>query len=433
MMLITVIAGTLILAVHLQYRLIRRDANRIQAFYLAEAAIYRSLNENPQQPVDSAAPKIYQYPDWGSATVETRLWGGFLRLVSIAEHKNSRSGVQALVGQQIPPVLDAAVRIHNIKYPLVLAGETGIRGQVHTGKNGLRNAKLDREPFTGRAIPQDSVIEHNHSPFPLFDTDLIQASMDRIRQLGHRRDAEKIYRSIVIDSTNKGLLNRSLLVIYGDLTITGLPEQTVVVGCSVYVRGRIHIDSDIRFGPWTVLAAEKTVHLRQCRLSRSIVYAQKQISTSGLDESDVQLLSRSGVRVEASYLSWPSLIYVDARYTSTQPLVITAGSTISGSVLIEPAPDALLSHGRQRSVLQANSHVHGVLWSPGWIDLAGSVSGCVAVGCFYLYVSPTTYLNWLYNATIDRTALEPDFIVPIGFGKEPRYRVISMDCRPQTM
>jgi hypothetical protein len=72
-----------------------------------------------------------------------------------------------------------------------------------------------------------------------------------------------------------------------------------------------------------------------------------------------------------------------------------------------------------------NAHVVGLVYSTNRTSISGTVDGMVMTDHFYFYESPTTYINWLKNARIDRTTLPEDFKIPVAFTNEPRFEILQ--------
>jgi hypothetical protein len=82
-------------------------------------------------------------------------------------------------------------------------------------------------------------------------------------------------------------------------------------------------------------------------------------------------------------------------------------------------------------VVDDSSFVHGMIFTNQVCDFRGKMVGAITTDLFYLYVSPTHYINWLLNTEIDRSSLESGFTIPLWFGTEPVFSIIGWDNKPK--
>lgn len=440
MLIVILIVSSVIFVGHLQYRFIRRDAIRLQAMYLAEAGIYQSLADDREFDVAAgttasfhkpSAERTFRYPEGGTAQVIIHPWGGFLRLDSKVDLKGQTATVRALVGQKIPDAFGAAVILDRIDYPLVVAGETSITGDAYVGRNGVREGVIHTEPYKGAKLVDGQIVKSDKSLFPEFDPNLLSQSLSDIEDLLKEPAKGRVYyNSLTIDTANDSLLGDGKnLFVYGDLNILQITAPNTIPSCTLTVAGNLNVYANIRFSPWTALAAGKAIHLAGCQFSKVLLMAHDSIHIASGCSGDAQLLSRGKIVLEGgANLTWPSLVYVEtdepAKDIFRPRIVLEPGSRIVGSVILW-SPRKTSIQEQDLFVIHKGAEVHGLVFTNDWLDISGTVSGCAAAGSIYLYVSPTTYVNWMYNAVINRTQLESDFVLPIGFAGSSDYTEIS--------
>ncbi|MBD3373574.1 hypothetical protein GF406_00935 [candidate division KSB1 bacterium] len=159
------------------------------------------------------------------------------------------------------------------------------------------------------------------------------------------------------------------------------------------------------------------------RTDIALMVSEGDLVIRGPVKGSLQALSRSTLTVQGpAELTWPSLLAVDTggKNSATPLLSLEGESFIAGSVLLLDQPVPEESIGRNRITIGTGTTIHGLVYTSAWCDFRGRLHGCLACNATWFYRSPTTYINWLYNTTIDSHLLEEDFIIPMGYGGKER-------------
>ena len=75
------------------------------------------------------------------------------------------------------------------------------------------------------------------------------------------------------------------------------------------------------------------------------------------------------------------------------------------------------------------SFIEGIIFSSGYTDFRGALYGSVITRNFYYYQMPTTYINWLRHAYIDRSRLVYNRVMPLTYVVETDFCVFSAEYR----
>jgi hypothetical protein len=133
---------------------------------------------------------------------------------------------------------------------------------------------------------------------------------------------------------------------------------------------------------------------------------------------EAQGVARGKVSVrDGADLSYPSLIISLAdKLGADQPNVISLSSCkrISTIGMLLSSDEFDVSHSG-RIYVDSLAVVEGVLYSSGYTDLRGHIYGSVITRHFHYFRRPTTYINWLRDAVIDRSRLMFRPSLPLAF------------------
>ena len=148
---LTVLSGVLFAAFTLHHRLARRDFNRLQAFYYAEAGVYKALwylSGNDEQDWFWRPDKQdIAISNNQTAQISIKERGGFLEVLSLAQYNNQKRQLQVLVGQKMPDEFNQAIIVGGKDFPLVVTGSNRIVGDVTVGKRGVKQGLLKSRLF----------------------------------------------------------------------------------------------------------------------------------------------------------------------------------------------------------------------------------------------------------------------------------------------
>jgi hypothetical protein len=398
---LTVLTATFgaVMAVSLiQYRFVRRDVHRLQARYRAEGCLHEAL------------ARLAAEPSWreeGGAGEEcprsVRSFGGYLQVAVEARAGPETFGIDALVGFAPGDSLNFAVRLADPFAPLTLAGDTHLRGLVQVGAMGVETQVLDGRPFSGSV---DGPIRRMATPaLPAFDAAWawdLRRSFQAMLEEGRGRSANPPRRVSAADSLRESVF----VVVSGDLELVGplvLPSGSrFVVGGSIRVTGAVAGD-------------------------RALVYAGGSIRIEHEVTVAAQWFAEESIDVAGAELPYPTLLFVFGRTVDDErrgEIRLRGGAAVDGIALYPRDP---IGHDadRGRLVVEEGAIVRGFAWSAHQAEIAGTVRGGVATRQFYFYASPTAYIDWLRDATIDAPARPGPFHLPLGFADASTPEVVA--------
>ncbi len=437
---IFLLTSAILVIIHIQLRFMKKDANRTQAIYLAESAIYRLLTESDAEQLslfmERATPLCVDFEDInGHAELTLRPWGLFLKVCSTGFFKGSKATIKVIVGLHRSTQLNAAVNLKRLDFPLILTGDTKITGNVIVGPRGVRSGRIKTIKYNSKELVNGEIIKSENS-FPEYDLDFVlNRSLAFYRYQLQYPDGVVLSQSLIIDSTNVAILDQAgKIFVDGDLIINGFLQGYQIKACSLAVAGQVFVNSDISFGNDVILMSNGDVNISNCSFAQSIVYSQGMVSFNGQVNGDVQVFSENKIKCSGNVnLEWPSILCVQPKnYDSEDPntVELDEGSYIVGSVLLftDASGGPFQTH---RVFIDKSAVLTGLLYTTGDVELAGCVNGTVAANMFYFYLDPTHYMDWLLDAVIDFSRLSNEFVAPCGFNNESGFRIAVWNCEKQ--
>lgn len=445
-MVLTTIIGAVLMGNFMQRRLFVKELQKIQARYLAEAAVYKTLwylSGNGGRDVRWRPQKeSIRLGEGQEARVSVTEWGGFLRVHATVILKNTINGrsrevgesVQALVGETLSPPFRQAIHIGGTSYPLVVTGKTRIVGDVMVGREGVKTGRIKGRGFQGPNVVDGRITRQSQPHMPPFRAGLLQKAFRQFRTALSSPSGPDVYEPLTIRAAEE--LDRDVLrniFIHGDLQIM-LDANDQFAGPYRFVSaGNITIRGDSRLlERIELIAAGKIFIVGQARIKDCILYAQEGIEISEHAQIEGQFFSPTEIIIKGdAVLEYPSLIYCSGKIEngSLRGLIsLDDRSVLRGTSILAPLqPRENLHRNQMRLVVAKNAKIAGAVYTSSNTELHGVVIGSVVTNKFYLFVPPTTYLNWLRDATVDRTKLPGRFRLPIVFSEKPKLDIIKWE------
>jgi hypothetical protein len=436
---ITIICSIVLMGSLLQVKFIRRKVDRMQALYLSEAGIYNAMWYLSGQegkgilwrPINETILLL----DNNTAEVTIEPWGGFLRVTSHAEYKKGVETIRVLLGEKPPASFQQAVHIGGVEYPLVLTGHTQIVGDITVGLKGVEKGSIKGRGFEGDKLVDGKITRVENPEMPYFDSRFFDEAFMRYRTMvNHPPDSQSEITGGLIDNGALQNFQGSSIFVNGDAVIQNLGlsdriQGPLVIGCS----GNMTLQGQNQLNRYTELVSGgKLVLTSQVILNDCILYAEKGIDIQGPCQIRAQLLSPGDITLNSqTVLEYPSVVYCQGHVeenTLQGEVFLYENAEVKGTVILHSNPEQV-SYSIDGTLvnMDTGSKLVGAIYSNHYTKLGGMVLGCVVTEEFYLYLSPTTYLNWLLDATINRTRLPQSFLMPLLFSEKPNLDILDWE------
>jgi len=430
---VTVIVNIMLIGSLLHLHLIKTDLYQLQAQYLAEAGVYKTMwylsgrggKDYRWRPKN----EVIELPDGYVCTVSVEQWGGYLRVVSTAQYAKATKKLQVLVGEKPSFPFQQAIFIGGTDYPLVVAGKNRIIGDVTLGKEGVRQGTLPGTPFQSEQLVNGRIYRQPQPKLPYFNAFLLESTMTKNQLLLDNPQGQEIFHSQRFDQTNWPTFEQNLMIyVHGDLYITG-EVKIQGPGTLVSTGNLIIADKSKLEGSLWLISGGKMIIRNGVRITGCLLSAQGDIEISDRCKIIGQLFSSGDIILRNhAEVGYPAVIYsvgtmqhdkIEGKII-LQDQAIVRGTIIFCSKNHQPPP----KKDETIVIVEKEAKVIGVIYSENNTTVHGTVYGTVITGKFFLYEPPTIYLNWLKDATIDRTKLPNGFLLPLTFTKTPHLDVV---------
>lgn len=391
------------------------NQNKLVASHLANAGVAHAL---AQLEADGfrADTLTWQAPNKGEITTELDAWGPYVRVLSQGSFGNQTVSVAALIGTSQHPYQQAAVTVCDESNPLVIAGRTRIIGDVNTGSQGIMEGRFRGEGVTH----QNYLIGQNHKrsslDVPRLDT-LVFDLYKRSTRVRRRQIETRLPGSVLIGSTDTDLLeSHDIVRIENNLELRDLAFENWGDTKSIFVDGSVEIKGRTRLSGFIEIVSNHSIIVTDSAIVDNIILtATDSVVIAGTAKSSAVVISEGKIIVrDRATLVYPSLLLADTPDGPNEP---TGGIYLRGRGLLESVAysrEKPLQFGSPERLLYLDTltRYQGAMIAQGYTDLRGRLEGSAMTNRFHFDYPPTTYVNWLKDAHIDRSRLDFTPVLP---------------------
>ncbi len=402
---ILILVATLSLSLFFQYNriLYKQVSNqglRLQLFQNTKSIVYTILSMRQMSGTTSL---------WGTDTTTFHVspWGLFYKVETTSRIKHLSYKRTFLIGKRPDNRFNNAIVLGDNRNPLILTGRTRIEGNVLVGPNGVRAGILKGKRFIGEKLVLGKIIRGMKQKLPIFN---YQTSIsDKIQPNAFEP----------IDSTiwlNHGTLTLEPAILPNIKYIIGpgnIKCNTRIVFENISLLNQIHIESDssIIFGIGSV--------------TEQILAQAPSFKFNGGSVHRGQFIAEKNIEAANVLFKFPSLIAVinPGNHSAKHYMDIGANAVVNGTVLYYSVAKDI--GDPEKIVIDASARINGFVFSNQYTEAYGRIYGVLMTNSFFLYSSPTTYINWINGAQISRSAYNKDFCIPIGLNIGNGYSLIG--------
>lgn len=433
---ITVVCCIVLSGSFLQLKFIRRLIHQRQALYLAEAGVAKTVwylsghgDRGFRWYPENEEIELF---DGHTAMISVDPWGGYLSITSHAGYRGVFRSVRALIGEVPPSSFQNAITIGGTEYPLVVTGKNRIIGDVIVGPKGVQEGWIQGRGLETSDPVVGKVFTTKETEMPYFNPTLFQRAFQKYQNLLREPgNAEIFYEDTyvdndVLDGADGKNIHVEGNVVIAEIKFSNQGKEPWILSCS----GDMTIQGGSQMGSYVeLIAGGKIVVKDSVGMRRCILYAEKGIEIIDNAQLEGQLFSPVGIRLSDDVLlEYPSVICCsgyDENNMLKGEIVLKDRAKVKGAMILH-SEDADWQGMRDETMVYIGpaAKLVGSLYAQHSTELRGTVYGSVATGDFYLYVSPTTYINWLQDAYVDRSKLPDVFLMPLLFDDNPNLSIL---------
>jgi len=424
---ISLFIGAILSGIVLQSRFIQRDINSSKALYAAEEAAFRFLHLS-SVPASYSSTKTIPLTNRNEARVTATPFGGFWEIQSVAKVSNQKRTIRMLFGRHSSLLFNNSIALGDSNSALTLTGTTEIKGDIITYSAGVRTENFKGIPFRG-VVEGERTRFNKEIQFPEFNTSFFKLQEEYFESLYDDRSLQRFASDYIGQNPSSSIQQKDTL--YFEQNTEWITNQVVQLPMDVVlvVNGNFTINGEYSLSPFTKIIVRDTLLVGGAVSGKNILlYAGKSLQIGGGASVSAQALSKGTITIrDDAYLRYPSLVYSSKElYDGGKKEVINIRdrSIVDGTV-IYPFKSSSFTQDLFRVKVDTNATVRGSIYNAGQTELLGTVLGSVITEQFYFYESPTSYINWLKDVTIDVTQRPQNFVLPIGFTDSTNYAILD--------
>ena len=338
-----------------------------------------------------------------SVKVNLSQWGIFQKAYSLAQHRKKKFAKSAIVGVSNNSNSPALYLKQNFM-PLTLVGKTMIRGMACLPSQGVKPGYINGESYDGNELIYGTT-KSSGAQLPKISKEVLDGLLFYCER--YKPDSTQIPVSTAAkQQTIHSFFSKT----------RGVRSANPILLKDISISGNIIIKSD------TLIKVSRTAILKDILLIAPIVEIED--GTSG----NFQVIATQKITVgKKCNLNYPSALVLlrnrlkNIPYIPGKPnedcIVIGSESIVRGSICVFQEQE--INDFLPQIILEKNSLIKGQVYCEGNFELNGKVSGSVYTKQFILKRSGTTYVNYIYNGTIENESI-PDSFGGILFEDKPK-------------
>lgn len=328
--------------------------------------------------------------NYKSIKAHRSFWGTFEKVHSKARIKHTMLEKTALVGSKTDYENQPVLYLKDNNKPLVLVGNTQITGKAYLPKRGVKSGNISGTSYYGENyIYGNTVLSKS---FPKIDQELL----NHIKALnkGVAFSFEELeYIELNASKQHINSFENTLQLIYSDSEIV-LSNISVTGHISIQSQTKISVDASAKLTD--VILVAPIIEIRQHVKGTFQAFASESISVA----EHVALEYPSALVLQGDYIKDES--------SNAKMIYVADHSTIKGNVLV--LGRTLPNNYEAQAKIMPNAVVKGTIYCEQNLELRGTVYGTVYNNNFIIKEAGSIYQNHLYNAKINSSELESEFV-----------------------
>lgn len=327
-----------------------------------------------------------------SFSLQRETWGLFHLLHTQAQHGSVDIQKSCLVGERIPKSHQFSLYLTDKRQPLILTGDTYLKGKLFLPASGIRRGNIGRisyqrpQLFEGISSPSSS----QSKPLLLPHKQELIELLSRLSSQSASGETYLLQEAYLQQQWNKNTYD------YESPHSLILENSEIRDKVLVYSPGNIKVRANSRLSDCILVA--KTIEIEAGFQGALQAFATEHIH----------------IGAQAS-LRYPSVLML-AKHAESAQLVLAENSEVQGAVIFESDLFRQSIHREDYVSIRPGAKVYGSLFAQHNLDLQGEVYGQVITDGFLLRTSAASYRNHLMNAIIDFDGLSPRYGSPLLFG-----------------
>jgi hypothetical protein len=427
------VAASVISLQYLQKQQALSEVASVKAELAAESGIAKLLaecrSESETSQLVAEGWHAFDFEDGTRANVEIRPWGMLYRVTAEGLALRSKIVRTTLIAEKPSRVFENGLVFGNPSHQVVFTGDSHVKGNIVVGSPGVTTGSL-RNRRTPNRIPVDGTITRETLPqAPAFSRSRMQGSTAELRRYLEGQGGRNVVEFSSSEGTviNSGMIADSIdcVRIAGNASIqVSLVRRTMPL--YIVVHGKVLVGARASLqGLVAVVASDVLTIASGISAENAIFFSEDSIIVQPNATLGGQLIAPRVIIGSSVTLRYPSLVLSPwtENPATKHAIVLAANSTVEGFVALVPSGPSQL--GENLINIKPGAKVIGGVHSENTMTLDGSVQGTVSTRDFFFYEAPTSYMGWIRDGKIDRSALPKGFLLPPGLTADVNLDVLD--------
>lgn len=384
-----------------------KDTFKLQSVYLAEAGINQAMAMMRTSKQNTFQKSV---PDIGSYSTIIYPWGLQTLIYSEGNAANQKTISWALLGTRSNSYYNAAVTVADERYPLTIAGNSRITGDVYTGELGMQQGRLLGQGIVDNSYHSGQVIASKNITLPKLS---LNAYQEFIRSVNNNIEVQ-INGSYILDNRSIDILNKSTISVENNLEIKNLHWRSFDSLYTILVDGYTSIKNDCYINSYLQIIASNFITIEQNAILENVLLYSKDtiVFSDNTQFSGIAISEQAIIVKDSSTLRYPSELIVLAQNQDITSSPIHISSPVEHETSLYLLSTDSITNNNNNIYIATNVTINGVVYSDETADIRGNINGSILVEQFTLNLPPSTYVNWLYNIHVNRQSLDYAPILP---------------------
>lgn len=333
--------------------------------------------------------------DYKTIKVYRDFWGIFEKVISTSKIKHNNFRKIALLGASQPKLERTALYVKDNNKPLVVVGNTRIKGLSYLPKQGVRTGNISGHSYYGNQLIYGTSTT-SQSELPKISNEIL----NQIKTI--QKNIESINQEHFIDLSKKRTYQNSfynlLQVVYSNSEIN-LSEISLTGHILVQSKTKIIVEDRSKLKDVILIAPE--IDIKNNVIGTFQAFATRQITVGNhckLEYPTTLVLMEDLKNITFFENTNPQ--------EKTPSIKINKYSQIKGIVAYLGA----IKNYKAQIFIDENAEVMGEVYCTQNLELLGRVYGSVFTSNFVANQSGSSYQNHLYNATISINDLPEEYV-----------------------
>ena len=403
----------------------RRFLYQVQAHYLALAALEQarckirsSLSSESIIADDLLTDSLPNRQSWRTQITP---WGCYWRAVCRGKSRQTTQMIDALIGYEPASLFDFALGLFGPPYPLVIAGETQITGDVSLGPADVMSGQFQGRNRGDSVLVRGRVVTDPLPQAPVLDWSIWEEFRERAMRQRNRLPVRSD-RFLVIDDQFNLTDADSVVIVDAPVTINCGHKLRSPSTLLLLATGPVTIGGMSRVDARWAIFSDRSIEVKDSARLAGVILCAPRIHIGDAARFSGQVIADTLLEITDRASSiFPCLLWVTGNGNPNAHLLLSLKSLepcqgIAGlSPLNGPWDWLYRSQKTGQLLLMPHAQWTGYLVARGRAEIQGTVLGSVQAELLAIEDPPTTYLNWLVDARLDRQAWNGRAVLPAVF------------------